>query len=128
MAALSNYLENNVLDHTLGTASFTSPSTVYVALFTTDPTDADTGDEVSGGGYDRQAVTFNAASGGSTSNDEEVVFDVASASWGTITHIGIYDAATDGNLLYHGELNDSKAIDSSDQFRIPADNLTITID
>jgi len=96
MSALSDYLENKLLDHALGTAAYTMP-TVYVALYTSDPTDADTGTEVSGGGYARQTVTFNAASGGSASNAGDITFPQATADWGTITHIGLRDAATGGN-------------------------------
>lgn len=128
MPGLSNYLENKVLDHTLGTTAYTKPTAVYIALFTSDPTEAGTGAEVSGGGYARKQATFGAASGGSASNSAEVLFDVASASWGTITHVGIYDAATAGNLLWHGALSTSKAIASTDQFRLPAGNITVTID
>lgn len=128
MAALSDYLENNLLDHALGTAAFTQPTTVYVALFTDNPTDAGTGTEVSGGSYVRKAVTFGAAASGAASNNADVVFDVATASWGTVTHIGIFDSATLGNMLFHGAFTQSKAIASNDQFKIPTGNLTITLD
>jgi hypothetical protein len=127
MAALSNYLENKLLDHALATTAYTKPTTVYVALFTTDPTDAGTGTEVSGGAYVRKAVTFGAATGGSASNSADVTFDVATASWGTVTHLAIFDAATAGNMLFHGAFTQSKAIASNDQFKIPAGNLTITL-
>lgn len=126
--ALSDYLENKLLDHSLGTAAYTMPSTVYVALFTADPTDANAGTEVSGGGYERQAVTFNAASGGSTSNSADVIFPVATASWGTIGWEGIYDAATGDNLLWHGAPNTAKSITTDDQYKIAAGNLTPGLD
>lgn len=128
MAAFSNYLENKILDHALGTLTYTKPTTVYVALFTTSPTDAATGTEVTGGSYVRKAVTFGSAASGAASNSADVTFDVATASWGTVTHIGIYDAATAGNMLFHGAFTQSKAIASNDQFKIPAGNLTITLD
>jgi len=127
MSALSNYLENKLLDHALGTASYTMP-TVYLALYTSDPTDADTGTEVSGGGYARQAVSFNAASGGSASNSSDITFPQATADWGTITHIGLRDASTGGNLLWYGALDVAKTINNGDTFEISAGDLVVTLD
>ena len=127
MSALSNYLENKLLDHALGTASYTMP-TVYLALYTSDPTDADTGTEVSGGGYARQAVSFNAASGGSASNSSDITFPQATADWGTITHIGLRDASTGGNRLWYGALDVAKTINNGDTFEISAGDLVVTLD
>ena len=129
MAAFSNFLENELLDHALGTGDFDAPSAVYVALATADLTDANvTTNEVSGGGYARQAATFAAASGGSASTSATITFPVATADLGTITHFGLYDAATGGNLLYHGELNVPKVIGDGDTFEIQTGNLTISHD
>lgn len=127
MAEMSNYLENALINATLRNTSYTSPTTTYLALYTTDPTDADTGTEVSGGSYARQAITFSSPSNGVTSNSAAIEFPTATASWGTITHIGIRDASTAGNLLYHTALDASKAIGSGDIFRISATNLTVTL-
>lgn len=119
MSALSDYLENELADHVLGGGDFTRPATVYVALFTAGPTDAGGGTEVSAGGYARATVTnnstnFPAASGGAKSNGTAITFAAASATWGTVTHFAIYDAASGGNLLFHGELTTSKLIESGD--------------
>jgi hypothetical protein len=129
MSAASDYLENKVLDHFLGTASTTAPTNVYVALFTADPTDADSGTEVttSGTAYARQTATFSAASSGSTSNSADIEFSQATANYGTVTHFGIYDASTAGNLLFHGALTSSKTIETGDVFKIASGNLTITV-
>jgi len=129
MSAASNYLENKVLDHFLGTTSTTAPSAVYLALFTSDPTDAGSGTEVSTSGtnYSRQAITFSSASGGTTSNSAAVEFSQATANYGTVTHFGIYDASTAGNLLFHGALTSSKTIETGDVFKIASGNLTITV-
>jgi hypothetical protein len=127
MAEMSNYLENALINATLRNTSYTSPSTVYVGLFTTDPTDAGTGTEVSGGSYARVAVTFGAPSNGVTTNSGAVEFAQATASWGTITHIGILDASTSGNLLYHTALDVSKAIDTGDIFKIAIGSLSVTL-
>jgi hypothetical protein len=128
MSALSNYLENALLNHVLKNTVMTQPASLNVALFTTDPTDAGTGTEVAGNGYARRPVTFGVASNGSASNNADVLFAVATGSWGTITHIGIYDAATGGNLLWHGALSTSKAIAINDQFKIASGNLTVSLD
>ena len=92
MAALSNYLENALINATLRNTAYSSPATVYAALFTSDPTDAGSGTEVSGGSYARKAITFGAPSNGASTNSGAVEFDQATGNWGTITHFGIYDA------------------------------------
>jgi hypothetical protein len=130
MSAASDYLENKVLDHFLGTASTSAPATVYLALFTTDPTDAGSGTEVSTSGtaYARQSIAFSSASSGTTSNSADVEFSQATGSgFGTVTHFGIFDASTAGNLLFHGALTASKTIDAGDVFKIASGNLSITV-
>ena len=126
MAAMSNYLELKFLDHFTGRASTSAPSNVYVSLWTSDPTDAGSGNECSGTGYARQAITWNAASGGAITNAAIVDFPAAGGSWSTLTHFGIHDAATSGNLLFHGALSASKAIATNDIMRIAAGGITIT--
>ncbi len=127
MAAISNYLENALINATLRNTTYTSPATVYVALFTSDPTDAGSGTEVSGGSYARQSATFAAPSNGASSTNADVQFPQATGNWGTITHFGIYDALTTGNLLYHGALTTSKTIETGDVFKIASGNLTVTL-
>lgn len=123
MSALSDYAENKLLDHLLGKTAYTMPTNVRVALFTAAPSDAGGGTEVTGGSYARQAIVVNTSSGGATNPNADVVFPVATASWGTVTHIGIFDATTGGNLLMWGALTTSKAIASGDQLVIPAADL-----
>lgn len=125
---LSDYAENKLLNHILGVSAFTMPTTVYVALLTTNPTDANTGTEVTGGSYARKPITFATATTGSTSNTTDVLFPAATASWGTITHVGIYDAVTGGNLLWHGPLSASKTIAATDEFKIGSSKFTISMD
>jgi hypothetical protein len=127
MAEMSNYLENAVINAVLRNTSYTSPTTVYVGLFTSDPTDAGSGTEVSGGSYARVAVTFGAPSNGVSVNSAAVEFPQATGSWGTITHIGIHDALTTGNLLFHTALDTSKAIATGDIFKIAISNLSVTL-
>jgi hypothetical protein len=127
MSAISNYLENALINVTLRATSYTAPTTVYVALFTTDPTDAGSGTECSGTAYARQSATFGAPSNGASTTTADVQFPQAGNSWGTITHFGIYDALTTGNLLYHGALTTSKIIDTGDVFKIASGSLTVTL-
>ena len=127
MAEFSNYLENALINATLRNTAYTSPTTVYVSLYTSDPTDADSGTEVSGGSYARTSVTFDAPSNGVTQNSADVTFPTATASWGTVSHIGVHDASTSGNLLFHTPLDTAKTIDSGDIFKIETGNLTVTL-
>ena len=127
MAEMSNYLENALINAVLRNTSYTSPTTVYVALFTSDPTDAGTGTEVSGGGYARQSVTMGAPSDGVSSSSADVEFPQATASFGTVSHVGIYDASTGGNLLFHTALDSSKTIATGDVFKIASGSLTVTL-
>ena len=132
MTAFSDYLENELLDHTLKNLAFTSPAAVYVALATASFADDNSGtaNEISttGTDYARQEATFAAASGGSASTSATITYPTATANWGTITHFGIYDASTAGKLLYHGALTASKVINNGDTFEIQAGNLTVTLD
>lgn len=123
--AASNYLENKWLDHSLGTTTFTKPTTVYVALYTTNPTDADSGTEVTGGTYTRQSATWSSAASGSTSNPSDIVFTLMPAA--TVTHFGIRDASSGGNLLYYGAFTASKTTTAGDTLTIPATGLVITV-
>jgi len=129
MAEFSNYLENALINAVLRNTTYTSPATVYVSLYVSDPTDADSGTEVSTSGtaYARQAVTFGAPSNGVSTNSADVTFPTATASFGTVTHIGIHDASTGGNLLFHTPLSTSKTIDSGDIFKITTGNLSVTL-
>jgi len=127
MAEISNYLEDALINGTLRATTFTAPAAVYVSLHTADPTDAGTGTEVSGGSYIRQAATFAAPSNGSSATDADVTFPQATGNWGTIGWIGIWDADTSGNMLYHTALDTSKAIDTGDIFKIATGSLTVTL-
>jgi hypothetical protein len=137
MSQASDYLENALLDHVLSNTAMTSPTTVYVGLFTSDPSTGSTDenleagtltDEVSGNGYARKSVSFGAASGGSATTDANVTFDPASGGdWGEITHIAIIDALTTGNVLFYGTLTTAKTIQDGDTFQITSGNLTVTL-
>ena len=127
MAGLSNYLENKLIEHTLRGIGYTPPAAVYVALYTDDPTDNDTGTELSGGGYARKLVTFGTATDGTVTTNADVIFAAATADWTAVTHVGIRDAATGGSLLFYGELSSSVTVVAGDNFRIAAGNLTCAL-
>ena len=123
---LTNYLENKLIDHFLGTTTFTKPATVYVGLFTVAPTDAAGGTEVTGGSYARQSAAFGAAASGATTNSANIYFTLMPSA--TTVAIGIFDASTSGNMLLHGTLTTNKTTDSGDTLRIATGSLTISID
>ena len=126
---MSNFLENALINATLRNTTYTSVATVYVSLWTSDPTDAGSGTEVStvGTSYARTAVTFGAPSNGVSTNSADVTFPTATGSFGTVGWIGINDASTAGNLLYHTALDTAKAIDTGDIFKITTGNLSVTL-
>jgi len=123
---LTNYLENKLIDHFLGTTSYTMPADVYVGLFTVSPGEAGGGTEVTGGSYARQIATFTAASSGATSNDTNIDFTGMPAA--TTVAIGIFDALTSGNMLLYGTLTTNKTTDAGDTLRIATGDLDISID
>jgi len=126
MAEMSNFLENELYDHVLRNASYTSPTNIYMSLHTADPTDAGTGTEVSGGSYARTAVTMGAPTNGSGTNSSDVQFPQCTSDWGSVTHIAIWDATTAGNMLLHSPLDTSKDITTGDVFKVASGSLTVT--
>lgn len=128
---MSNYLAAALLNQVFRGQPVSFPSTVYVALYTSNPTKDDTGQEVTGGGYARQIVVFGdpVEEGGQMviRNAADVVFPMADSDWGTITHVGIRDAATDGNLLYYGALSVPRTILSGDRVRFLAGAIELTL-
>jgi hypothetical protein len=128
MAEFSDYLENKVLDHVLRNVSYSSPTTVFVGLYTSNPTDTNSGTEVTGGSYARQALSVTTASAGVVTSSADVTFPQCTASWGSVGFIGILDAVTSGNLLMHTALTTAKTIDSGDILKITTGNLTVTLD
>lgn len=127
--SFSNYAEGKVLDHVFGISAYTQPS-LYVALSTTDPTDAGTGiTEPSGDGYARVAHSGWSRSGDTVSNSSEVTFPQATASWGTITHFAVFDALTGGNMVAHGALaSGGEAVNTDATPKFAVGDLSFTLD
>jgi len=129
MAALSDYAEKLLLDFLMTTGTATRPTNWYVALYTAAPSDSGGGTEVSGAGYARQSVAFDAAAtpGGTTSNSADVSFTAAGGNYGTVTHLGIFDASSSGNLLWHGALTADKTVEDGDTITFTAGNIDLTM-
>ncbi|MCC6311373.1 MAG: hypothetical protein IT345_10705 [Trueperaceae bacterium] len=133
MAAFSDYLEDALVDHIFRGTAFTAPTTIFVSLHSADPTDAG-GSEVTGTSYARVGVTSGTAAwaatsgtNGLTDNLAAITFPQAGGTWGTVTHVGLYDAASAGNLLFGGALAASKAIGTNDTFEFAIGDLDITL-
>lgn len=124
--SFTNFLETEILDHVFAGAAYTAPSTLYLGLFTAAPGEAGGGTELSGNGYTRKAIAFT-TSGDTTSNNAAVEFPTATGTWGTVTHVGVFDASTSGNLLVYATLSASKTVASGDVFRVPSGDLDITL-
>ena len=127
MSQLSDWAENAALDWFMGGASPTRPTTRYLALFTAAPNDAGGGTEMSGGGYARQAVTCGAASGGTCSNSNAPSFTISGVNPAPFTHVGIFDASSGGNLIWHGALTASKDLDDGDSINFAVGELDFTL-
>jgi hypothetical protein len=131
-SAKTHYAEAAILNVLLRATAFTTPAAVYVALFTAAPGEAGGGTEVSGTAYARQAVTFGApttsTTGSSCANSADVTFPTAGSAWGTVTHFGIFDAASGGNLLYYSSLTSSITIASGDPVKFNTGALVVTED
>ena len=129
MAALSDYSEKLLLDWAMTTGSATRPTAWYVALYTVAPSDSGGGTEVSGSGYARKTVTFAAAAtpGGTTSNTGAVSYTASGGAFGTVVAIGIFDAVSLGNLLWHGTMTASKTVDDGDTLEFSIGNIDLTL-
>lgn len=144
MAAMSNYLENKVIDAIFRGQAFPTIANIYIGLFTVTPSDAGGGTEVVGNNYGRATVaatlalwagtqsagstTASSGTGGTTSNNGVVTFAVPSASWGTVVAFGLFDAISGGNLLFWGALSANKLIQSGDAVSIQIAQLQVQID
>ena len=127
--SFSNYLETEILDHVFGGSAYTAPSTLYLALHTANPDEDGSGTEVTtvGTAYARATVAFT-TSGNTTSNTAAVEYSTATANFGTVSHVAVWDASTGGNMLAYAALTSSKTIETGDVFRVPAGDLDITLD
>ena len=127
--SFSNYLENKILDHVLKVGAYTVPTNLYVALYTTAPSDSGGGTEVSGGNYARKLHNaYTAASSGASENTGAITFNIATGAWGTVTAFGVFDALTGGNLLLWADLDTAKVVDTGATPEFASGALDVTLD
>lgn len=124
--AFTTYTDNKLIDHLLGSNTYTKPSTLYAALFVGNPSSGGTEVSTSGSAYARVTSTFT-ISGGTATNTAAIEWATATSSWGTIDWVAIYDASTSGNQLVTAQLSSSKTIASGDVLRIPISSLSVTL-
>lgn len=144
-AALTNFLENEIIDWFWRGRSYTPPTTMYFALYTAAPGEAGGGTEVTGGSYARVGVsqaatefqgtggettaTDSTGTGGATQNINAIAFPTPSANWGTASHMAVLDASTSGNMLVYGALTNAKSINNGDPApSFPAGSFVFALD
>jgi len=139
MSAFSDYLESGILEHTLRGSSLPTPSTIYIALFTTDPTDAATGNEVADSGYLRQDAAKGgtidsgwsspvaSADGTMSSNAKLIQFPPIADGSVTISHYAIFDSLTGGNMLYHAPFTVAKTLEINDVLSIDVGGIEVVL-
>jgi len=129
MAAISDYLEDELIEHVFRGGALPAIPNIWLALFTTDPKDTDVGVEVAGGSYARQQITggtaFTVPVNGRSENGGVITFPTATAGWTTVTHAGIYDAVGGGNLLFHAKLTTARTVNLGDTFSVGAGELVV---
>ena len=127
--SFSNTFETHVLNYVFTATSVTRPTAWYLALFTSNPAEDASGTEVSTSGtaYSRQSASFT-VSGNTASNSAAIEFPTATASYGTVSHVGVFTASSGGDLVAYAAASTSKAIDTGDVFRVPSGDLDITLD
>lgn len=127
--SFSNTFETHVLNYVFTSTSVTRPTAWYLALFTSNPDEDASGTEVSTSGtaYARQSASFT-VSGNQATTSAAIEFPTATASYGTVTHVGVFDASTGGNLIAYSALSTSKAVGTGDVFRVPAGDFDLTLD
>lgn len=130
--AFSDFLEDKLLKHTFTNTAYTPPTTLYVGLFTAAPSDTGGGTEISTSstGYARQTATFSVSGTSPTEANisSAIDFPTATADWGTITHLAVFDASSGGNMLAYSAATTSKTVANGDILRIPAGSLAIRLD
>ena len=137
MAGLTNYLEDKIWNHVFGSTTFTRPTNYYVGLLTATPSDSAGGTEVTGGSYARQVCSFTITGTGTAlaTNTAAITFPTATADWGIVGWVGIYDAVSSGNLVAFQNLQKSdyststtKTVNDGDIFKFNASTIKITLD
>ena len=127
MSKFSDYLENKIIDHTLKGITFQPITTAYLAAFSTDPTDTGLGTECNWNNYARQAMTFGTITDGEVTTSAQLQFPALEGTDVTVGWIGIFDAATGGNMLYHTNLANAKTLTVDDVLSFAVSGVTVTL-
>lgn len=125
---ISDYLRTALLNHALGVATYTPPTTVWAALFTSPPASSGGGTEVATSDYVRVGTVWGLAAVGSISNSLDIRFPASGltlTNWGTVSSIGLFDAPTTGNLLFYGPLSANVSLALGTEFDLGIGGLTI---
>jgi hypothetical protein len=125
MSATDNF-ENKILDAGFGSGTLTKPANVYVALYSTAPTDSTSGTELTGNGYARQVVSFGSASAGQIGSSGNVTFAANGSSWSTVVAVGLVDASSSGNIMVYGALSPTRTLQDGDTLTFETNNLKVT--
>lgn len=128
--SFSDYLENALLDHLFRKSTFSAPDNIYVALFTSDPGEDGSSGEVSAASYDRVSTTgsdWNTAAAGSVTNASLIEFNIATGSWGTVSHFGLWDSGSTGNFIGGGSVTTATSVSEGDTPRFSAGSLTVSL-
>lgn len=129
----SNFLENQLITAVLDGGTYTGPTTLYLSLYSTAPTESSAGTELSGSGYARQTVTFSVdvttiLDQTQATNTANVTFGPATADWSTATGWAVTDQSTAGNVLFYNTFNTGQTVRNTKSLTIVAGNLTIVFD
>ena len=129
MSQFTNYLEEKVLDHVFRNTSYTSPGTVYLALYSVAPTESTGGTELPvSNGYARQAIAFDAYSAGVCSSSADETFTNTGSTWPTAVALAITDASTGGNILAYRELSSSITVGAGGSVTFAAGKIKVGLD
>jgi len=132
MSTFSDYLEEKLLEFVFCNTAYTSPgTTLYLALYTTAPTDSTSGTEVANSnGYSRQQIAFNAYSGGKITNNGAETFTASGGNWGTVVAVAVTDNASHGtgNVLAYTAIDPTVTVNDGETFTLADQQLEISLD
>lgn len=126
--SMSNFMENKVLNHISNLEAYVAPENMFLALLTTSSNEDEAGTEVVSDSYSRQTITFEKATEGVLKNKADITYDVASEEWGTIISVAVFDAKTEGNMLFYADLEHPQAVGIDNQVVFKVGKLSITLD
>lgn len=125
MALMTDFLENNLLNHTFRGSEYPSPKQVWLALLSADPTDEMHSNEIYGNGYKREPIYLDSPRNGLAGNRSKIIFDHATKAWVPITHVAIFDSEDGGQMMMHGAVEKPVTVTKNKNFVINLNDLQI---